>query len=257
MGQQILKNLDQARIFEAFLVLVLAGLAAKLVGFLLELLSERVPRARFTFKMLVPVARLVIAFFAALTIFRIFAPTPESQVAVLASLSIALGVGGQDLVKNLFGGLVIITDQPFQIGDRVQIGEAYGEITYIGLRSTKLVTPNDTLVTIPNSEILTRHIFNNNSGVPDCQVAIDLYLAHDVNAHEARQVALEAVHSSPYLLTSKPVVCAAADVLDQRPYLKLTLKAYVFDHRQEPAFMTDVVVRAKQAFRERGWNGAG
>ena len=46
-------------------------------------------------------------------------------------------------------GLAILIGRPYQIGDRVKVGDAYGEIDHIGLWSTKLTTPDDTRVTIP------------------------------------------------------------------------------------------------------------
>jgi hypothetical protein len=62
----------------------------------------------------------------------------------VASIGIALGLGAQDLVRNVIGGIVVLADRPFQLGDRVRVGDAYGEIDHIGLRSTKLTTPDDT-----------------------------------------------------------------------------------------------------------------
>ena len=137
-------------------------------------LSRQAPRARFFFKMLTPVLRFGLWLAASITVVAIFAPTWQTLFAVLASVGIALGLGAQDLVKNIIGGLVILTDRPYQLGDRVKIGDAYGEIDHIGLRSTKLTTPDDTRVTIPNADILSGKAWNANSGVPDCQVVTDL-----------------------------------------------------------------------------------
>ncbi len=86
----------------------------------------------------------------------------------VTSLVAGLGIGGlafalaaQPLLSNLFGGLAIIADKPFQIGDRVRIDQRYeGYIKEMGMRSTVIRTANDTLVTIPNNVIATTAIEN-------------------------------------------------------------------------------------------------
>jgi small-conductance mechanosensitive channel len=181
------------------------------------------------------------------------------MLALLASMGIALGLGAQDLVKNIIGGLVILVDRPYQLGDRVKIGDAYGEIDHIGLRSTKLTTPDDTRVTIPNSEILTDKAWNANSGVLDCQVVTDLFLPTHTDPRMAMDIGYEAAFTSPYLLLAKPVVVLVQDRFEHNPHLMVRIKAYVYDHRFEPRFQSDITLRAKSEFLRRGllaeWSG--
>lgn len=237
---------------EAFLIIVVTMLLTRLVKGSLERLGEVAPRSRFFFKLLIPVLGFFLWLLAAGAISQIFAPSSEAMVALTASLGIALGFGSQDLVKNLIGGVIILTDRPYQLGDRVQIGEASGEIDHIGLRSTKMTTLDDTRITIPNSEVMTGKIWNSNSGVPDEQVAVDLFVSHHADPHEVLQIGYEAAYSSPFLLLSKPVLCLVSDQLDERPYLRLRIKGYVFDHRAESRFQSDITARAKRALLERG-----
>ena len=249
----ILQQISWTRLLQAVLILLVAWLLIRWISQSLEYLSARVPRARFFFKRLEPVLRISLWFVALLLLFSLLAPSRETFLATIASFGLALGLGAQDLVKNVIGGLVILADRPYQLGDRVRIGEAYGEIDHIGLRSTKLTTPDDTRVTIPNSEILSRQVFNANSGVPDCQVVTDLYLPPDVPPAEAVQIGMEAAYSSPFLLSRKPVVVNLLDGFAEMPHLIVRVKAYVFDHRYENRMKSDITVRAKSEFLRRGW----
>lgn len=249
----ILQQISWMRFFQALAILAVTWLLIRWISGFLEYLSGRVPRARFFFKRLEPVLRIALWFFAILLLFGLLAPSRETFLASIASLGLALGLGAQDLIKNVIGGLVILVDRPYQLGDRVRIGEAYGEIDHIGLRSTKLTTPDDTRVTIPNLEILSRQVFNANSGVLDCQVVTDLYLPPDVDPAEAVRIGLEAAYSSPYLLSRKPVVVNILDHFSEAPYVVVRVKAYVFDHRYENRMMSDITMRAKAEFIRRGW----
>jgi len=182
----------------------------------------------------------------------IFSPSRETFFAVLASAGIALGLGAQDLVKNVIGGLVILVDRPYQLGDRVRIGDAYGEVKHIGLRSTKMITPDGIRVTILNSEVLSGMAWNSNAGVSDCQVVTELFLPHDTDPGEALEIGYEAAYSSPYLLLSKPVVVLLQDRFSEVPFLQMRVKAYVHDHRFKARFQSDITVRAKAEFIRRG-----
>lgn len=88
--------------------------------------------------------------------------------------------------------------------------------------------------------------------LPDCQVVTDLFLPPDVDPRVAMEVGYDAAFTSPYLLLRKPVVVLLIDKFDQRPYVVLRIKAYVYDHRFEPRLQSDVTMRAKTEFRRRG-----
>ena len=247
-----LQQLTFGKVTEAALI-VLGVMVA--VGFLeksLETLAAMAPRSRFFFKTMVPIGRFSLWLVGAFALIHVLAPTKDTFIALTASFGIAVGFGSQDLVKNLIGGLIILTDRPYQLGDRVQIGEAYGEIDHIGLRSTKMTNADDTRITIPNGELLTAQIWNSNGGVPDCQVTVSLYLDAAADPYEAMEVGYEAAHSSPYLLPTKPVLCLVSDEVQQFPYLHLKIKGYVYDHRFEPTFQSDITARAKREFIKRG-----
>jgi small-conductance mechanosensitive channel len=196
-----------------------------------------------------PVLRVSLWFLAIFLCFDVLAPTRETFFAAIGSAAIAIGLGAQDLIKNLVGGLVVLADRPYQLGDRVKIGDAYGEIDHIGLRSTKLTTPDDTRVTIPNADVLTEKVYNANSGVPDCQVVTDLFVPIETDVDEAVRIGYEAAYTSPYTWLDKPVAVLVSHAFDQQPYIRVRVKAYVFDHRFEPRMQHDITCRAQRAFQ--------
>jgi MscS family membrane protein len=96
--------------------------------------------------------------------------------ALLAGLGIgglALAMAAKDTVANIFGGITIFTDKPFKINDRVKIGGFDGTITEIGIRSTRLKTLENRIVTIPNSKF-TDGMVENVSSEPHRKVVLKL-----------------------------------------------------------------------------------
>lgn len=247
----IFDSLTLGNITLVTMILVGTWLVIRYMDRLLRFLGERSPRARFAIRWFEPLMRITLWFLAVFFSFELMAPSQETFLAGLSSMAIAVGLGAQDLIKNVTGGLVVLADRPYQLGDRVKIGEAYGEIDHIGLRSTKLTTPDDTRVTIPNANILTDEVFNANSGVPECQVVTDIFLPVNTDPRRATAIGYEAAYTCPYLHLGKPVVVLVTSLFDRRHYLRLRVKAYVHDHRHEPRMMSDITARAMEEFQRQ------
>jgi MscS family membrane protein len=83
--------------------------------------------------------------------------------AVLTGLGvggIAVALGAQKTLENLFGGMMIISDEPMRVGDFCKIGDQSGTVEDIGLRSTRIRTPSRTVVAIPNGQLAVMNIEN-------------------------------------------------------------------------------------------------
>ena len=81
-------------------------------------------------------------------------------IAALGVGGIALALGAQKVIENLVAGVSIVADQPVRVGDFCKVGTTAGTIEELGIRSTKIRTPDDTLVIIPNSDFAARQIEN-------------------------------------------------------------------------------------------------
>ena len=91
----------------------------------------------------------------------------DSMDIQIAPLLAGLGIGGigfafaaRDTLENFFGSVTVIIDRPFQIGDWVQIGETEGTVEDLGFRSTRIRTFYNSLVTIPNGNLVRAVVDN-------------------------------------------------------------------------------------------------
>jgi MscS family membrane protein len=85
----------------------------------------------------------------------------------IAAALTGLGIGGiaiafaaQKTLENLFGGIMIISDQPIRVGDFCRAGEHMGTVENIGLRSTRIRTPKRTVVSVPNGQLALMSLEN-------------------------------------------------------------------------------------------------
>ena len=241
------------RLFGAVLVLVATYFVVRGMTYVLDLLAERSAERRLLYKRIVPIARVLLWTVSLYVVLRgIFNVDAQGLLAAATAIGVAVGFAAQDLLKNIFGGLVVIFDQPFQVGDKIQIGDNYGEVVSIGLRSMRIVTPGDNLVSVPNAQVVDSAVSNANAGALDCQVTTDLYLPGDANEQLAKKLAYQAAASAQFVYLEKPIVVMVVDEWQERHRLHLKVKAYVLDARHEFRLASEVTERARNAFRAHG-----
>jgi MscS family membrane protein len=237
-----------SKIVWSILLLLLAYIIIKYTTKILETIGERLTNLRLLIKRIIPVYHIsswtVVLY---IVIAWILAPPIETLIAVTASAGIAVGFASQDILKNVFGGIMIIFDRPFQVGDKIQIGNYYGEVLQIGLRTVRLVTPDDSLVSVPNSELVSQSVSNSNAGEFNCQVVAEFFLPAHIDLIQLKKIAYRAAAVSRYAYLKKPIaVLVKNEIHEGRSLLKLRLKAYVNDLRHEFAFaseMTELVIQ--------------
>lgn len=235
-------NISIGKIIASLIIFIIALLAIKYATKLLEAIAERWSKQRFAIKRLIPILRMLawtVVFY--IIIAGVMAPPIETLIAFTASASIALGFASQDILKNIFGGIMILFDRPFQVGDKILIGDHYGEVTQIGLRTVRIVTPDDSLVSIPNGEIMNQSVSNANVGESNCQVAAELYLPAHINFAKLKGIARRAAEISRYAYLNKPIAIILKNEIHQgRSLIKMRVKAYVLDIRYEFPFASEI-----------------
>ncbi len=240
-------------ILTVVVVLILIWTSIRTVNWFFDRLVSKFNRHRLKILRVQPIINILIWITGInALIFTLFEPTAEKIYAGLASISIALGFALQDILKNIFGGILIILDKPFQIGDRINIKGNYGEVINIGLRNTQINTLDDNLITIPNSTIISENISNANAGALDCMVVVNLWLPININVEQVRKIAYEAAATSRFLNLDKPISILFFDHFDNNPSTNVKVKAYVLDTRYEKGFEGDITEASKKAFRQAG-----
>jgi MscS family membrane protein len=246
---------SEVSLVKIIVVVVLVGVAwvlLKWVRGFFDGLEKHNPRLRFLLRQIEPPLRIIIWFAAILLSADILAPSQNAFLAGLGSAALAIGLGLQDLIKNLIGGLVVIVDRPFQIGDRVEFGEACGEVKQIGLRSTKLLTDAGMLVTIPNADVLTRPIFNANVGVAECMVSANLALPSNVDVDQVLSLCRKVAVCCPYTHLARNVEVDLEEDKKKSTITLLVIHAYVYDHRFASAMKTDILRRTRRELLAHG-----
>ena len=163
------------------------------------------------------------------------------------TLAVSVGFALKDLAASFIAGITVMIDRPFQVGDRVTFEGNYGDIITIGLRSVRMRTLNDDIITIPNNKFLNEVTTSGNYGALDMQVVIPFYVSMDEDITLARDLIQEAASSSRYIHLPKPVtVLVKQTITDNYLAIQLTCKAYVVDTAYEKLFETDITLACNE-----------
>jgi MscS family membrane protein len=100
-----------------------------------------------------------------LTITAVLANWGYNTTTIMAGLGVgglAIALAAQKTIENLFGGVAVISDRPVSVGDFCRFGDRSGTVEDIGLRSTRIRTPDRTLVSVPNAQFSSMVLENFN-----------------------------------------------------------------------------------------------
>ncbi len=178
---------------QTILILSWLGFALRFFSILLSALSRVHEKYEFIQPSTLPLfdntAKIIVA---GAGVYLAFLAWNIDVTALLASAGIvglALSFAAQDTLSNVFGGMSILADRPYRVGDFINLdsGER-GEVTHIGLRSTRLLTRDDVEVSIPNSVMGNAKIVNEAGGPHEkfrIRIAVGVAYGSDIDRVEA------------------------------------------------------------------------
>jgi small-conductance mechanosensitive channel len=241
-------------VFASLFVIAGAWIVLRFSSRLVEELGSAFVDSRLTLQKFSAFFRFGVFFATISTVILLSLEISREVLAILGgTAAVAVGFAMKDLVASLVAGVMIMFDRPFQVGDRVTFAAQYGDIMSIGLRSVKLRTLDDSMVTIPNNLFLSEVTSCGNYGVLNMQVMVDFLIGIDQDVARAREIVREATVTSNYVYLANPIeVLVSQIVVDGHVALRLRLKVYVIDTNFEKALETDITLRVMEAFRTEG-----
>ena len=247
-------NLIIDKLGSLVLVIVATYIIGAVLIWLLNAAARASERYRLLFQGFIPYVKVLLPVCAVIGILVNVLELPREQlVYVVGVAALAIGLSSRETIGSAIAYFSIVWNKPFQIGDRVRIGTEYGQVIDIGLACTKLRTPGDSIVTIPNSVVSSMMTVNTNYGSLQSMADIDFYIANSEDPREVKRILWEAAATSKYFFLEEPIVVLVA----QFPYYtRYRVKAYTYDTRTEFKFMSDVTETAKREFSRKGINYA-
>ena len=125
---------------------------------------------------------------------RVWGEGATGWIASAGILGIGVSLAAQDTLANLFAGVFLIMDQPYRVGDMINLESGdRGKVLKIGLRSTRLLTRDEIEVTVPNSVMGASRIVNESTGPTRRRLKVPFGVAYGSEVAQVKRVVLEAV----------------------------------------------------------------
>ena len=197
------------------------------------------------------IIRFAILAFAATIVFPYL---PGSETPAFQGISIFLGVlfslGSSGAVANFVAGIILTYSRAFVIGDRVQISETTGDVIEKTLLVTRIATPKNVVVTIPNSMVLGSHIINysgsiRNEKTPPLVLHTTITLGYDVPWPKVHEVLIAAAIATEHVLT-EPAPFVLQTSLDDF-YVSYELNVYT----EKPSLMPRIYSHLHQNLQDK------
>lgn len=120
-------------------------------------------------------------------------------VAALGIAGFALGFALQDVAKNFIAGILLLLQQPFNIGEVIEVADYSGTVLNISLRTTEMRTLDGRFVSIPNGDVFVNPLINY-SRAPRRRVEITVGVGYDSDLDQVTKLALDLVRDIPDVL---------------------------------------------------------
>lgn len=247
--QQLFRDFTLWKLLQAAIAVALAYGLLSTAESINTWLAHQVPsRFRLLTKQSVPLLKGIILVCTVVFVVNLFIKlSPSNVIALTGTLAVGLGFAFKDYISSIIAGVVALFETPYRMGDRVKIGQHYGEVVQYGLRNIKLKTPDDNTVTIPHNRIWTEAVSNANDGALEAQVVSDFYFGHGVDVECVIRILYQAAYTSKYTQLKLPILV----VMDEKPWgTHFKLKCYPMDAQNEFVYKTDLIRRAKRAFSQ-------
>jgi MscS family membrane protein len=151
------------------------------------------------------VSRIVIIVATVMIVFSLWHIDITPVVASAGIAGAAIAFAAKDTIANFFGGISVFVDKPFKMGDYIVLDKGErGEVVDIGLRSTRIKTRDDIMITIPNSVIANTKVINESAPVPNFRVRIPIGVAYGSDIDLVQQTLLEIAQGNELIVPEPP-----------------------------------------------------
>ena len=234
-----------SKIIAAAILLIVCVVFIKL---LMRLTGRLLEKSKLTMHSFIrTLVKLVLVFIAIMLIAGTLGIDTSSLLAIFSIAGLAVSLSVQSALTNMTSAVMLLTSRPYQVGDFVEISGMQGTVREIGILSTKLVTIDGRLISIPNSQAVSGSI-TNFSTEEDRRVVLSVSASYDDDIEKVKSALVKAAQD-PRVLPIEPVFARVSSYGDNA--IEYTLRFWVKNADYWSVYF-DVLENVKRVFDEDG-----
>ncbi|MEI7345467.1 DUF3772 domain-containing protein [Dickeya chrysanthemi] len=158
---------------------------------------------------------------------------------IVSALSVGIGFGLQEIVKNFISGLILLTERPVKVGDLVNISGVEGDIRRINVRATEIQLGDRSTVIVPNSQFISQNVRNITMGNPQGVATLVLTFPLDIDPEMVRRILLDAYDEHEKILENPAPSVMFSQLMPNGMVLSVT--GYVSSPRMVASAKSDLL----------------
>lgn len=244
-------------LFTIFVIWLAVKYLVRLVRYLAsEIQSERLKIGGFYADWAMPTFHIVRFLLYAFMIAMIYPYLPGSKSGVFQGISVFVGLivslGSSTVIGNIIAGLVITYMRPFKLGDRIKLNDTTGNVIEKTPLVTRIRTPKNEVVTIPNAFIMSSHTVNFSQSARDYGLIIhsEVSIGYDIPWRKTHQLLIEAALNTPGVVDDPRPFVLETSLQDYYPVYQVN--AYIKDANQLAQVYSDLHQNIQDRFNEEG-----
>ena len=167
------------------------------------------------------------------------------------AIGIGIGFGMQMIFSNLLSGIIILSEKPLKLGDRIEIGNVSGNVQSISVRATTIVTNDNVSIIVPNSDFISKQVINWSLTGNNVRTSISVNVAYDSDPDLVARLLLEVADQEPGVLKSPPPAMRLVEFGENG--LSFSLLVWTREYADRKGALKSLLnLRVLKAFRENG-----
>ncbi len=194
------------------------------------------------------IIEIVLKVMVILTVISVIGINLSASVTALASVGLTFGLAFQGALSNFAGGFIILVFKPFTVGDYIDTHSDSGTVESISIFHTKLKTPDNKVISIPNGTLSNTSVINY-SAMPERRLDFTFGVEYGTDLDKVRNILFEIAKSQESIIIGRPIQCELNSFGDSQ--LNIILRFWVKSEDYWPTHF-NVMKKVNEEFEKKG-----
>lgn len=176
----------------------------------------------------------------------------DKVTIIIGALGVGIGLGLQNIVNNLVSGVILAIERPIQVGDIIEISGNTGRVKEIGIRSSRIITPDGAEIIIPNGDMLSQKLTNWTLNNTHMRFEIDFKLADSNTLTRAKEIVTSILTDSKEVMQTPEPQVLIKNITQAGADLQILFWAY--DINKGSQLKSDIVQKMFDSFSKENIN---
>lgn len=185
------------------IVLIISHVLINILSYLINKCSAKIDLEKTLEYLSKDLAKYLIYIIAIIIILEIIGINVSGIFISLGIIGVVFGFAARDVISNFMSGIFLLFDKTVKVGEVIDVGNVEGKVKKLGFRTTTLVTPDNLVVTIPNS-VLSKNPYTNHTYFDETRVDLEVLIPYEIDLDEFKSSSLEAISKLEWVLKDIP-----------------------------------------------------